>query len=76
MSLDTLYAVLSEAHIAWNRELREAWEDEAGRARLDWRGTATPLLRELHEQFRTAQRTYLNAVHKARSPLSNSESRT
>lgn len=52
--LHDLYHAAVAADEAWQHELESVYGKDAGDARYDRRGTATPRLRVLHEAFHTA----------------------
>jgi hypothetical protein len=62
VDLEELYEATLNAGITWSNELRRLWGKDACKARFDERAISTPLLRQLHDAYRTAETVYREAL--------------
>jgi len=60
LQFETDLASFTRADDAWSNELHRVYGQDAGDARYDRRGTATPALARLHAAFSAHQTAYHN----------------
>jgi hypothetical protein len=77
VNLEELLQASAAAEIEWSNELRRLWAGRADKTRFVERGTSSPRLRKLHEDFRATHDRYMEALAADREPLpcSNCQSR-
>jgi len=59
-------AAWQAADDAWSKELRRLFHRDAGTARYQARGTSTPELKRLHDEFRRAGDAWREAAYPAK----------